>query len=58
MNYQFPIISDFNSIAFALEGPGNDDFVVAEKGSYKVVNYIKISSDTFRPIVDDLARFK
>lgn len=50
MNYKFPIISRFDDIKFALEGPGKDDFIVVDKGNYTVVNYIKISSDTFRPI--------
>jgi RNA ligase len=50
LDYNFPIIANYDAIKFALEGPGSDDFVEVVKGSYKVINYIKISSDTFRPI--------
>lgn len=50
MKYQFPKIKHIDDVLPAIEG--RDEFVVAERDGYKVVNYMVAMSDTF-PEVDD-----
>lgn len=50
MKYQFPVIKHIDDVLPAIEG--RDEFVVAERDGYKVVNYMVAMSDTF-PEVDD-----
>lgn len=51
MNWTFPIINTLDDVKWALEGPGGDDFIVVDKlDKYLVINYVKISNDTFRTL--------
>lgn len=50
MKYQFPKIKHIDDVLPAIEG--RNEFVVAERDGYKVVNYMVAMSDTF-PEVDD-----
>jgi RNA ligase len=52
MNYKFPLIRNISDVLPAIEG--RDEFVVADKGSYTVINYNVMMADTFPSIVDDL----
>ena len=56
MNYEFPIIINISDVLPAIEG--RDEFVVAEKEGYTVINYNVMMADTFpdvrRIIVDDI----
>jgi RNA ligase len=45
MNYEFPIIRNISDVLPAIEG--RDEFVVADKGSYTVINYNVMMADTF-----------
>ena len=45
MNYQFPIINNISDVLPAIEG--RDEFVVAEKEGYTVINYNVMMADTF-----------
>jgi len=45
MNYQFPIIRTISDVLPHIEG--RDEFVVAEREGYTVVNYIVAMADTF-----------
>lgn len=47
MGYQFPLIYHINDVLPHVEG--RPEFVVADKGSYKVINYVMQTPDTFRP---------
>ena len=55
MNYEFPTITNISDVLPAIEG--RDEFVVAEKEGYTVINYNVMMADTFPPvreiIVDD-----
>lgn len=51
MFYDFPHIRHINDVLPHIEGC--DDFVVVDKGAYTVINYVVMSSDTFRPIRSD-----
>lgn len=48
MNYQFPIIRTINDVLPHIEG--RDEFVVAEREGYTVINYAVSMEDTFPPI--------
>ena len=48
MNYEFPIIKTIDDVLPAIEG--RDEFVVADKGDYIVINYNVGFDDTFPPI--------
>lgn len=48
MNYEFPIIQNISDVLPAIEG--RDEFVVADKGSYTVINYNVMMTDTFPDI--------
>jgi len=48
MFYDFPIIKHLNDVLPAIDG--SDEFIVADKGSYKIVNYLVVMPDTF-PLV-------
>lgn len=48
MNYQFPTIAHINDVLPFISGC--DDIIVADKGAYKVINYVSMSSDLFRPL--------
>ncbi len=52
MNYEFPLINNISDVLPAIEG--RDEFVVAEKEGYTVINYNVMMADTFPDIVDDL----
>ncbi len=54
MNYEFPIINNISDVLPAIEG--RDEFVVAEKESYTVINYNVMMADTFPDVLasDDL----
>lgn len=49
MNYKFPIIRNINDVLPAIEG--RDEFVIADKGSYTVINYNVMMADTFPDVV-------
>lgn len=51
MFYQFPTITHLSDVLPHVEG--RDDFVVAVKDGYTVINYILQTSDTFRPDLTD-----
>lgn len=45
----FPIINTIDDVLPHIEGC--DEFIIAERlGGYKVINYVNITSDTFRPV--------
>ena len=48
MHYSFPIISNISDVLPAIAG--RDEFVVAEKDNYTVINYNVMMADTFPPI--------
>jgi RNA ligase len=50
MNYQFPYIEDITNVLDAIAG--RDEFVVARRENYTVINYHMITTDTFGPVVD------
>ena len=50
MHYTFPIINTIDDVLPHIEGA--DDFIVVDKGDYKVVNYVVISNSTFPPVND------
>lgn len=45
MNYQFPLIRNISDVLPAIEG--RDEFVVAEKDGYTVINYNVMMADSF-----------
>lgn len=49
MNYKFPIITNISDVLPAIEG--RDEFVVAEKDGYTVINYNVMMADTFPDVV-------
>jgi RNA ligase len=51
MNYEFPIINNIGDVLPAVSG--RDEFVVAEKEGYTVINYNVMMSDTFPDIDGD-----
>lgn len=52
MNYEFPLIRNISDVLPAIDG--RDEFIVAEKEGYTVINYNVMFEDTFPAIVDDL----
>jgi len=50
MNYEFPIINNISDVLPAIEG--RDEFVVAVKEGYTVINYNVMMADTFPDILD------
>lgn len=50
MKYNFPTITHLDDVLPAIEG--RDEFIVADRGNYKVVNYLVNMADTF-PAVDN-----
>lgn len=50
MKYEFPDIRYLDDVLPYVEN--HPDFVVADRGSYIVINYNSMSSDTFRPIIE------
>lgn len=50
MNYEFPLIRNISDVLPAIEG--RDEFVVAEKEGYTVINYNVMFEDTFPPVND------
>jgi RNA ligase len=50
MNYQFPHITNISDVLPAIEG--RDEFVVAVKEGYTVINYNVMMSDTFPDVLD------
>lgn len=51
MNYEFPHIHNISDVLPAIEG--RDEFVVAEKDGYTVINYNVMMADTFPKIYGD-----
>lgn len=51
MNYEFPLIRNISDVLPAIEG--RDEFVVAEKEGYTVINYNVMMADTFPDVVSD-----
>lgn len=49
MNYEFPNITNISEVLPAIEG--REEFVVAEKDGYTVINYNVMMSDTFPDVV-------
>ena len=49
MNYEFPYITNISDVLPAIEG--RDEFVVAEKEGYTVINYNVMMSDTFPDVL-------
>lgn len=45
MNYEFPLIRNISDVLPAIAG--RDEFVVAEKEGYTVINYNVMMGDTF-----------
>lgn len=50
MNYEFPLIRNISDVLPAITG--RDEFVVAEKEGYTVINYNVMMADTFPAIID------
>lgn len=48
MDYKFPIINHIDDVLPHIEG--RDEFVVADRGDFKVINYNVVLPDTFPPI--------
>lgn len=58
MNYEFPIIRNISDVLPAIEG--RDEFVVAEKEGYTVINYNVMMADTFpdiKTVIFDMETF-
>jgi RNA ligase len=51
MNYAFPVIKHINDVLPAIAG--RDEFIVAKKDGYQVVNYAVMMEDSF-PVVDSV----
>jgi RNA ligase len=51
MNYQFPLINNISDVLPAIAG--RDEFVVAEKEGYTVINYNVMMADTFPDVEED-----
>ena len=45
---KFPVINHISDVLWAIEG--SEDFIVAKKNGYTVINYVAMTSDTFRPL--------
>ena len=50
--YKFPHITNISNVLPAIAG--RDEFVVADKGSYTVINYNVMMADTFPPVIQEL----
>lgn len=48
MNYEFPVIRTIQDVLPHIEG--RDEFVVAERDGYTVINYAVAMEDTFPPV--------
>jgi RNA ligase len=58
MNYEFPFITNISDVLPAIEG--RDEFVVAEKEGYTVINYNVMMADTFpdiKTVIFDMETF-
>ena len=51
MNYEFPLIANISDVLPAIEG--RDEFVVAVKEGYTVINYNVMMADTFPDVIVD-----
>lgn len=51
MNYQFPVIRHIDDVLPHVQG--REEFIVAIKDGYTVINYVMMTSDTFRPFTGD-----
>lgn len=51
MNYEFPLIRNISDVLPAIEG--RDEFVVAEKEGYTVINYNVMMTDTFPDVLSN-----
>lgn len=52
MNYEFPLIRNISDVLPAIHG--RDEFVVAEKEGYTVINYNVMMADTFPDVLDSI----
>jgi RNA ligase len=52
MNYKFPTITHISDVLPAIEG--RDEFVVAEKDGYTVINYNVMMADTFPDVITSI----
>lgn len=52
MNYKFPYITNISDVLPAIEG--RDEFVVAEKEGYTVINYNVMMADTFPNVLEEV----
>lgn len=52
MNYDFPLIRNISDVLPAIEG--RDEFVIAEKEGYTVINYNVMMADTFPDVIPEL----
>lgn len=48
MRYKFPVITHLNDVLPAIEG--RDEFIIAKKDGYQIVNYVVAMEDTFPPV--------
>ena len=55
MNYTFPVIKNISDVLPAIEG--RDEFVVADKGDYTIIQYSVVMSDTFPDVETDFDEF-
>jgi RNA ligase len=51
MDYEFPLITNISDVLPAVEG--REEFVIANKGSYIVINYNMMLNDSFPAMTDD-----
>lgn len=45
MKYDFPIIENIKDVHYAIKG--SKEFIVVDRGPYKVINYVVVTQDTF-----------
>ena len=50
MHYEFPANITLDEVREVIKDDPN--FIIVEKGSYTVVNYVRMGSDTFPPVID------
>ena len=55
MTYEFPYITNISDVLPAIEG--RDEFVVADKGDYTIIQYSVVMSDTFPDVETDFDEF-
>jgi len=53
--YEFPVIKNISDIMPAIDG--RDEFIIADRDTFKICNYIVNYIDTFPPIYDDTGNY-